>query len=168
MGTEPSNAEVARLIEQALIRFQNWRTEVEINPNPRMVHSLRNLMSIVDALTTISEKRMQYSYKSLLSGMARLVNETARLNNAVVASLEDDRVAEDELRTITDQLVALVNSAVGLIRLVQESFAIGDARTGRLLEASTLPAERAPAVRSREQNAGRDARGAGGARRSST
>ena len=135
---EPSNADLARLIEQAMIRFQNWRVEVELNPNPRMVHSLRNLMSIVDAITAMSEKRMQYSYKSLLTSMAELVNEMAALNNAVVTSLEDDKVSEEELRQLTDRLVALVNSAVGLIRLVQESFAVGGARNGGLLEAAPL------------------------------
>ena len=135
---DPSNAEIARLLDQAVIRFQNWRVEADINPNPRMVHSLANIISIIDALTNISNERMQYSYKALVSEMAHLVDQVAQLNNAVIESISDNIVSVDDLHRITDSLVSLVNSAVGLIRLLQNSFANPEARSLKLLERPLL------------------------------
>lgn len=136
---ELSNAEVARLLDQALVRFRNWRLEAETNPNPRMVHSLANILSLVDALTEAGGKKMQYSYKDLLAGMARLVDDTARLNNTVVSALDDDSVSRAELQSISERLVDLVNSAMRLVRLLEESFADGEARSAiRLVERPLL------------------------------
>lgn len=144
---ELSNAELGHLIEQALVRFRNWRLEAELNPNPRMVHSLANILSLVDALADSTQRKMQYSYKELLSGMARLVDDTARLNNTVVRALDDDSVSRAELQAISDKLVALVNSAMRLVRLTQASFADGEARAelklveGPLVGAAPPPEE---------------------------
>jgi hypothetical protein len=130
---ELSNAEIAHLLEQAVIRFNNWRVEAELNPNPHMVHSLANLIAIIDTLTEASGKRMQYSYKELVSAMAKLVDQTARLNNEVVASLADDSLGVDDMQRITENLMTLINSAVELIRFLQDSFATPEARSARLL-----------------------------------
>jgi len=144
---ELSNAEIARLLEQALVRFRNWSVEAELNPNPRMVHSLANILSLVEALTEAGKQKMQYSYKELLSGMARLVDDTARLNNTVVSSLDDDSISREELQAISDKLVALVNSAMRLVRLLQDSFASGEARAApRIAGPSLIEAGEAPAV----------------------
>jgi hypothetical protein len=94
---DPSNAEIARLLDQAVVRFQNLRVEADINPNPRMVHSLANIISIIDALTNINSKCTQYSYKALVSEMAGLVDQVARLNNSVVDSISDDIVSVEDL-----------------------------------------------------------------------
>ncbi|HCM29145.1 MAG TPA: hypothetical protein DIC34_21850 [Treponema sp.] len=122
----PSNAELRKLIEKTLVRFQNWRVEAERNPNPRMVHQLKNIVSIIDSLTAISDKRMQYSYKQLAQRMAVLVNEVARLNMRITGALaRDDFIDEDEEREITASLMSLVQSAVALIGMVQEGFGRG-------------------------------------------
>jgi len=156
---EISNAEIAHLLDQAVIRFQNWRVETELNPNPRMVHSLANIMSIIDALTDISGRRMQYSYKALVVEMARLTDQTAKINNRVVESLADDNVSSAELQRITDGLVGLVNSAAGMIRLLQESFSNSEARTAPLLEAppldASLPAARKAGGRAKASREGK-------------
>jgi hypothetical protein len=122
----PSNAELKRLIEKTLVRIQNWRVEMEANPNPRMVHQLKNLVSIIDSLSEITENRMQYSYKQLAHRMALLVNETAQLNLRITSALsKDDYLDEEEERAVTAALVSLVQSAVALIGMVQEQFGSG-------------------------------------------
>jgi hypothetical protein len=92
----PSNAELKRLIEKTLVRIQNWRVEMEANPNPRMVHQLKNLVSIIDSLSEITENRMQYSYKQLAHRMALLVNETAQLNLRITSALSKDDYLDEE------------------------------------------------------------------------
>lgn len=122
----PSNAELKKLIERTLTRFQNWRVEMERNPNPHMVHQLKNLVSIIDSLSEITEGRMQYSYKQLAHRMALLVNEVAQLNLKISSALaKDDFLDEQEEREVTAALVALVQSAVALIGMVQERFGSG-------------------------------------------
>lgn len=122
----PSNAELKRLLEKTLVRFQNWRVEMETNPNPRMVHQLKNLVSIIDSLSEITEGRMQYSYKQLAHRMALLVNEVAQLNLRITSALsKDDFLDEAEERAVTAALVSLVQSAVSLIGMVQERFGSG-------------------------------------------
>ena len=55
-NNNPSNAEIKKLLDQAMIRLQNWKREMEVNPNPRMVHSLKNVMAIIDSLTRLPGK----------------------------------------------------------------------------------------------------------------
>ena len=122
----PSNAELKKLLEKTLTRLQNWRVEMETNPNPRMVHPLKNLVSIIDSLSEITEGRMQYSYKQLAHRMALLVNEVAQLNLRITSALaKDDFLDEAEERAVTAALVSLVQTAVALIGMVQERFGSG-------------------------------------------
>jgi hypothetical protein len=110
---DPSNAEIARLLDQAVIGFQNWRVEADINPNPRMVHSLANIISIIDALTDINSKRMQYSYKALVSEMAGLVGQVARLNNS--ATIHKWLADEIGRHTMNRKAVGLLIVTVALL-----------------------------------------------------
>ncbi|MCX7023683.1 MAG: hypothetical protein NT080_03585 [Spirochaetes bacterium] len=120
---ELSNAQIKRLLDQTMTRFENWRIEMERNPNPMMVHSLRNVVSIVDSLSTMVGNKMEYSYKELVERMARLTSDTARLNMTIVQSLKDDDLADEaELKKISGSLLALVNSAVALAKMVQDAF----------------------------------------------
>ncbi|MFA6507597.1 MAG: hypothetical protein WCT14_15960 [Treponemataceae bacterium] len=122
----PSNAELKKLLERTLTRFQNWRVEMERNPNPHMVHQLKNLVSIIDSLSEITEGRMQYSYKQLAHRMALLVNEVAQLNLKISSALTDDDFLDaEEERAVTASLMSLVQSAVALIGMVQERFGSG-------------------------------------------
>jgi len=107
-----------------MIRFENWRVEVERKPNPMLVHSLKNIMSIIETVTSMADKRMEYSYKALVQRMAELTSQTAALNMSIVNSLEDDdSIDESELRTVSDKLFSLINAAAELARIVQEQFA---------------------------------------------
>ncbi len=119
---EMSNADLRHMLDQTVTRFENWRIEVERKPNPMMVHSLKNIMSIIETVTSMADRRMEYSYKELVKRMAQLVNETAALNMAIVASLKDDAVDEAELKTISTRLFKLINAAAELARLVQDHF----------------------------------------------
>jgi len=117
-----SNADLKRMLDSTVTRFENWRIEVERKPNPMMIHSLKNIMSIIETVTSMADRRMEYSYKELVKRMAQLVNETAALNMAIVTSLKDDAVDEAELKTISTRLFKLINAAAELARLVQDHF----------------------------------------------
>lgn len=120
---EVSNAELKRMLDSTLTRFENWRIEVERKPNPMMIHSLKNIMSIIDTVTSMNERRMEYSYKALVQRMAELTSETAALNMAIVTSLkDDDSIDEAELKIVSTRLFKLINAAAELARLVQEHF----------------------------------------------
>jgi hypothetical protein len=119
----PSNAELEKLIEKALVRFENWKTQMERNPNPRTVHTLKNVMAIIESVANIADSRMKYSYKRLNQQMAVLLTEVAQLNMTITNSLqEDDYVDERELQRISSSLVTVVQSAVELIKTVQTRF----------------------------------------------
>ncbi len=119
---EMNNADLKRMLEQTMTRFENWRVEVERKPNPMMVHSLKNIMSIIESVTSMADRRVEYSYKTLVTRMAELVNETAALNMAIVASLKDDSIDERELKLISNRLLALIHAAAELARIVQDHF----------------------------------------------
>ncbi|MCD6123150.1 MAG: hypothetical protein J7K04_15035 [Spirochaetales bacterium] len=119
----PSNAELKKLLDGTLTRFENWKVEVETNPNPRMVHSLKNLISIIDSISKINEKRISYSYKNLSRQMSILIAEVARLNLSITDSLmDDDMIDSKEERRINNSLKNLIQAAAELIRIVQEGF----------------------------------------------
>ncbi len=121
---EMSNADLKHMLDQTMIRFENWRVEVERKPNPMLVHSLKNIMSIIETVTSMTNSRMEYSYKALVQRMAELTSQTAALNMSIVNSLEDDdTIDESELRTVSDKLFSLINAAAELARIVQEQFA---------------------------------------------
>ncbi len=123
---ELSNAELKKLLDRTLIRFENWRVEVERNPNPHAVHQLKNLVSIIDSISSLAGQRMQFSYKQLAMHMAKLVNEVAALNTKITSALlRDDYLDAEEERIVTEGLVSLVQSAIALISMVQESFGDG-------------------------------------------
>jgi len=120
---EMSNADLKHMLDQTMTRFENWRIEVERKPNPMMVHSLKNIMSIIETVTSMADRRMEYSYKALLQRMAELTSETAALNMAIVSALnDDDSIDEAELQIVSGRLFKLINAAAELARLVQEHF----------------------------------------------
>jgi hypothetical protein len=120
---EVSNADLKRMLDSTMTRFENWRIEVERKPNPMMIHSLKNIMSIIETVTSMTERRMEYSYKALVQRMAELTSETAALNMAIVAALkDDDSIDEAELKIVSGRLFKLINAAAELARLVQEHF----------------------------------------------
>ena len=122
-NNNPSNAEIKKLLDQAMIRLQNWKREMEVNPNPRMVHSLKNVMAIIDSLTRSSRENTQYSYKALAQKMSSLIHDVAHLNMTITESLEkDDYIDEEEEKLIIRNLMGVMQSAADLIVSVQEGF----------------------------------------------
>jgi hypothetical protein len=120
-----TNAEIKKLLEKALIRFENWKLQMETNPNPRMVHGLKNIISIIDTLTSISEMKMRYSYKTLSRQMSLLIESVAQLNVSITDSLvEDDLIDETEEETINRQMMSVIQRTVELIRIVQQAFGV--------------------------------------------
>lgn len=137
---EMSNADLKRMLDQTMTRFENWRVEVERKPNPMMIHSLKNIMSIIETVTSMTDRRMEYSYKALVQKMSELVNATAALNTVIVNSLkEDDTLDEDEFRKLSSSLFKLINAAVELARLVQDTF--GSAELAASQERSLVPVD---------------------------
>ncbi|MBN2049901.1 MAG: hypothetical protein JW760_05600 [Spirochaetales bacterium] len=119
----PSNAEIKKLLDQAMVRLQNWRREMEVNPNPRMVHSFKNVMAIIESLTRTSRENTYYSYKDLSRKMALLINDVAALNIAITESLEtDDYIDVEEEKLIIQSLMGVMQSAADLMVSVQEGF----------------------------------------------
>ncbi|PKL08757.1 MAG: hypothetical protein CVV51_07330 [Spirochaetae bacterium HGW-Spirochaetae-7] len=57
---EMSNADLKHMLDQTMIRFENWRVEVERKPNPMMIHSLKNIMSIIETVTAMADRRLEY------------------------------------------------------------------------------------------------------------
>jgi hypothetical protein len=97
--------------------------EVESNPNPRLVHVLKNIISQIEALTDLTEAKISYSYKALSRQMSILVDEVAKLNIAITDSLlEDDLIDETEEERINESLKQVFQAAVQLIRIVQQAF----------------------------------------------
>ena len=123
MDSSPSNSELKRLLDKALSSFNNWKIEVERNPNPRMVHSLKNIVSIMDNLTSIADHKMKCSYKALSQRMAELIHQVAELNMNIMNGLnDDDMIDEQEEEIIVSNLFHVVRSASDLIRIVQDGF----------------------------------------------
>jgi hypothetical protein len=121
----PTNAELKRMLDAMVLRLENWKTEVEANPNPRMVHVLKNIVAQIDALTELSEGKISYSYKSLSRQISILVDEVAKLNIAITDSLmEDDLIDEREEERINESLRRVFQAALQLIRLVQQAFVL--------------------------------------------
>jgi len=119
----PSNVELKRLVEMTVTRLENWKVEVESNPNPRMVHVLKNIIAQIEALTELTEAKISYSYKALSRQMSILVDQVAKLNIAITDSLlEDDLIDEAEEERINESLKQVFQSAVQLIRIVQQAF----------------------------------------------
>ena len=119
----PSNAEIKRLVEMTVTRLENWKVEVESNPNPRLVHVLKNIIAQIEALTDLTEAKISYSYKALSRQMSILVDEVAKLNIAITDSLvEDDLIDETEEERINESLKQVFQAAVQLIRIVQQAF----------------------------------------------
>ena len=104
-------------------RLENWKVEVESNPNPRMVHVLKNIITQIETLTELSEAKISYSYKALSRQMSILVDEVAKLNIAITDSLlEDDLIDDAEEELINESLKQVLQAAVHLIRIVQQAF----------------------------------------------
>ena len=127
----PTNVELKRLIGLTLTRLENWKLEVERNPNPRMVHVLKNIVAQIETLTHITDSKTTYSYKSLSRQMSVLVDEVARLNLSITdALMEDDFIDEAEEERINENLRTMFQAAVHLIRIVQQAFMLQ--RRGRI------------------------------------
>ena len=125
----PTNAELKRLVEMTVTRLENWKVEVESNPNPRMVHVLKNIIAQIETLTEITEAKISYSYKALSRQMSILVDEVAKLNITITDSLlEDDLIDEAEEEQINESLKKVFQAAVQLIRIVQQAFMHSQAR----------------------------------------
>ncbi len=119
----PTNAELKRLVEMTVTRLENWKVEVESNPNPRLVHVLKNIIAQIETLTELTEAKISYSYKALSRQMSLLVDEVAKLNIAITDSLlEDDLIDEAEEERINESLKQVFQAAVQLIRIVQQAF----------------------------------------------
>ena len=120
---EITNAELQHLLERAMVRFENWKLEVNKNPNPRTVHTLKNIMAIIDTITDIATTKTRYSYKLLSKQMAGLSHEVAELNLAIMnALLDDDFLDDKESAKINTHLGRVIQAALLLIRIVQNSF----------------------------------------------
>jgi hypothetical protein len=120
-----TNAELKRLLEQTQTRLENWKLEIERNPNPRLVHVLKNIVGHIESLTRITETKIRYSYKTLSRQMSVLINEVAALNMAITDSLmDDDLVDEAEEQRINASLKRVVQAALDLIWIVQQAFAL--------------------------------------------
>jgi hypothetical protein len=120
-----TNAELRKLLDRALIRFGNWKVQMESNPNPKIVHSLKSIVSIIDTITSISEKKISYSYKDLSLQMSSLIEGVAQLNLLITGSLlEDDAIDEVEEKLINNQMMTVIQRTVELIRLVQQAFGL--------------------------------------------
>ncbi|HUV07128.1 MAG TPA: hypothetical protein VMX75_05325 [Spirochaetia bacterium] len=122
-----TNAELKQLLDKALVRFGNWKVQMESNPNPRMVHSLKNIVSIIDTITSISERKIQYSYKDLSAKMSLLIDGVAKLNLLITNSLlDDDSIDRMEEELINTQMLIVIQRTVELIRMVQEAFGVSN------------------------------------------
>ena len=118
-----TNVELKSLLDRALVRFGNWKVQIESNPNPKMVHSLKSIVSIIETITSISERNIGYSYKDLSLQMSSLIEGVAQLNLLITGSLmEDDAIDEVEEKLINNQMMTVIQRTVELIRLVQQSF----------------------------------------------
>jgi hypothetical protein len=119
----PTNVELKRLLDMTVTRLENWKLEVESNPNPRMVHVLKNIIAQIETLTELTEAKVSYSYKALSRQMSILVDEVAKLNIAITDSLlDDDLIDEAEEERINRSLRQVFRAAVQLIRIVQQAF----------------------------------------------
>ncbi len=118
-----TNVELKRLLDRALVRFGNWKVQIESNPNPKMVHSLKSIVSIIETITSISDRNIGYSYKDLSLQMSSLIEGVAQLNLLITGSLlDDDAIDEVEEKLINNQMMTVIQRTVELIRLVQQSF----------------------------------------------
>ena len=123
MKDEISNSDIKLLLERILTRFENWRVEVETNPNPHIVHQLQNIVTIVDNVSSVIEEKEVFSYKQLAKQMSILVQNVANLNTLITTSLdEDDFLDEQEEIQIRKMLMEMIESALSMIQLVQKSF----------------------------------------------
>ena len=121
----PTNVELKRLLDMTVTRLENWKLEVEANPNPRMVHVLKNIIAQIETLTELTEAKISYSYKALSRQMSVLVDEVAKLNIAITDSLlDDDIIDEAEEERINESLKQVFQAAVNLIRIVQQAFIV--------------------------------------------
>ena len=119
-----TNAELKELLQRAMVRFENWTLQMETNPNPRMVHNLKSIASIIETITNISEMKIRYSYKELSRHMALLLDSIARLNLLISESLQDDDMLDEaEEQNINNQMMEVIHRVVELIRLAQQAFA---------------------------------------------
>ncbi|RPJ05835.1 MAG: hypothetical protein EHM28_11280 [Spirochaetaceae bacterium] len=132
-GIHASNTELKSMIEGITARFENWRIETEKNPNPRMVHSLKNIMSLFDTVIGMSRSNTSFSYKKLVHEMSRFLESVAKLNSLIVDSLmEDDILDEKEETSVNSALMEMVKTAVDLIMIVQQSFGSGIKKLPRI------------------------------------
>ena len=120
---ELSNTELKEILRRTVVRFENWRLQMETNPNPRMVHSLKSIVSIIETVSSLSEVKMRYSYKDLSRQMALLIDGVAQLNLTITDSLkEDDLLDESEEKKVNGLMMEVIQRTVELIRLTQQAF----------------------------------------------
>ncbi len=118
-----SNTELKNLIEKAMVRFENWKLEVNKNPSPKMVHQLKNILSVINSISQISYDKVAFSYKMLSRKIALLNKKVATLNLTIMDSLmDDDYIDENEEQIINESLKNVIQCAVELIQIVQNAF----------------------------------------------
>ena len=119
----PTNTELKHLIDKLLTRFENWKVQAETNPNPRIVHSFKSIVSVIDSISSITESKMQYSYKTLSRQMSILIDKVAKLNITITDSLmSDDMIDEEEQEKINKSLLEVGRAAGELISIVMQAF----------------------------------------------
>jgi hypothetical protein len=123
----PSNADLKLLIEKILDRVENWRLQAESDPNPRLVHSLKNIITLIDSVTRFTEAKIEFSYKNITRQMSVFLEAVAKLNSTITqAIIVDDILDETEEIRINEVLMEMVHAAVDLIVIVQQSFGINN------------------------------------------
>ena len=144
----PSNADLQDLLAKAMTRLENWRLELETNPNPRMVHSLRNILGHMESISRVVDTKAAFSYKHLSRQMSLLIGAVADLNLAITESLDgDDVIDAGEEERINNSLKRVVESAVELIRIVQTGFMLSRRARSTLPLVGTGPTEEAERAR---------------------
>jgi hypothetical protein len=150
----PSNADLQELLEKAMIRLENWRLELEMNPNPRQVHVLRNILGHMESIARVAETKAVFSYKHLSRQMSLLIGAVAHLNLAITEALDDnDTIDAREEQRINASLKRVVEAAVELIRIVQNGFVLSRRLVGSRVAPSPAAAV-APAAASAPEEHG--------------
>ena len=145
----PSNADLQELLGKAMTRLENWRLELEMNPNPRMVHVLRNILGHMESIARVADTKTVFSYKHLSRQMSLLIGAVAHLNLAITESLDaDDAIDAREEQRINASLKRVVEAAVELIRIVQNGFVLSRRLVGSTSSASSRPPTRPPGATS--------------------
>ena len=62
-------------------RLENWKVEVESNPNPRLVHVLKNIIAQIETLTDLADAKISGPGSPILEGLFQAVRSTYQLKD---------------------------------------------------------------------------------------